>query len=66
MDQNDSMGVSNFYVQALRVGGITILISNAVVDCVENVDAASQQGMGDIDYCLWAIKNGCQIQITSG
>lgn len=48
------------------INGNCVLISKAVVDRIGNIDAAFQQGMGDLDYGLRAIKNGCHIQIAPG
>jgi GT2 family glycosyltransferase len=48
------------------INGNCVLVSKAVVDRIGNIDAAFQQGLGDIDYGLRAIKNGCQIQIAPG
>ena len=48
------------------INGNCVLIAKAVVDRIGNIDSAFQQGMGDLDYGLRAIKNGCQIQIAPG
>lgn len=48
------------------INGNCALISKAVVDRIGNIDAAFQQGMGDLDYGLRAIKSGCQIVIAPG
>jgi GT2 family glycosyltransferase len=48
------------------INGNCALISKTVVARIGNIDAAFQQGMGDLDYGLRAIKNGCQIQIAPG
>lgn len=48
------------------INGNCALISKSVVDRIGNIDAVFQQGMGDLDYGLRAIKSGCQIQIAPG
>ena len=48
------------------INGNCVLIPRAVVDRIGNIDAVFQQSMGDLDYGLRAIKNGCQIQIAPG
>lgn len=48
------------------INGNCVLISKAVVDRIGNIDAAFRQGMGDLDYGLRAIKEGCQILIAPG
>jgi GT2 family glycosyltransferase len=48
------------------INGNCVLIPKAVVDRIGNIDVAFQQGMGDLDYGLRAVKSGCQIQIAPG
>lgn len=48
------------------MNGNCVLISKAVVNRIGNIDAAFQQGMGDLDYGLRAIKSGCKIHIAPG
>ena len=48
------------------INGNCVLISKSVVDRIGNIDVAFQQGFGDLDYGLRAVKNGCQIHIAPG
>jgi GT2 family glycosyltransferase len=48
------------------INGNCVLVSKAVVDRIGNIDAAFQQGFGDLDYGLRAMMSGCQIRIAPG
>lgn len=48
------------------MNGNCVLIAQSVVDRIGNIDEAFIHNMGDLDYGLRAIKNGCRIFIAPG
>lgn len=48
------------------INGNCVLIPRAVVRRIGNIDAVFRQGLGDLDYGLRAVKNGCRIMIAAG
>lgn len=48
------------------INGNCVLIPRSVVERIGNLDAVFRHALGDIDYGLRAVKNGCQIVIAPG
>ena len=53
-------------IECDTMNGNCVLIAQSVVDRIGNIDEAFIHSMGDLDYGLRAIKNGCRIFIAPG